>query len=174
MKKLLIALLLMGLIFSVAEAQKVKLFKTWTWTLDSLTDSLYYDTTMVIPLPKAEEWPLGIAMLEVIWDSTAGGIADSSLFQVRPGSTAGAASATNVYTATDGSAVDWTPLKVYENLSTWANWTYAVPLTDGDRFMTSWEMGSVFWPCLLIQAGVYDSTASADGYGKWYFNLYLK
>ncbi len=156
---------------AIGASAQTKLIKPFSFTVDSTLDSLYLDTTFVVALPSDEE--LGLIWGMVRWDSLGGVFADSAKMTVRE---AYDEDVNKPFIASDGSAMDWQAVKIYDGGTSWVNWTVAVPISDNDRFKISWEMGESPWYHALIDFEMWDSLAAEGGnpHGKWYFDFYCK
>jgi hypothetical protein len=175
MKKLIaVALLALALVtqcgFAQVNATRLDLLETFTWTPDTTLDSLYYDTTFAVGLPKA--WTDGAVLMDVIWDSTAGGITDSVRIQVRPAYTAVGTGTPVTYS--DGAVANYQAVKIYDGNTTWTDWGLSLPLTDGDHFLCSFEMGTATWLAAQFHVEVYDSTTLRDGLFTFKINFWKR
>ncbi len=143
------------LIAGSASAQGTRLFvgsQKKTITINATTSGLV-DTTVVFSPPKNSFF--GEIKFHIYVDSTGGGFNDSLDFTIREGYLN---DTTKVFSASDGSFMDWFYLNIYDAGATgtvFTNFDWDVPLTStttgDDAFKCVPEMGKISWQELFMR-----------------------
>ena len=131
---------------------------------DTLTfgKGLFTADSLVMTFPR--DRGASLFKFRVSIDSLDGGASfDTTLLYARQ---AYGATASEIFTAADGEFLDWALVRIYEGGDTFTNWSYSVPLQDGDLFDVDVNMGGHVWDSIAFKITQIDSAASPADSGR--------